>query len=340
MSEAPLASGRAKREHKQIESFVPDSPRKETAEFTVPTGAGTKFGEIENIKLKIDKLNAMSDELKTLHRVCFGRPGQKTTLKRTLREFSGFAATEDLSKKEATISKLDGKMIKALLTTCDQSTSGTKAQNVESLLAFLKEPAASGKRSIAEIASEKRAKNARKRERVEKKKAKAAKAAAKAKGKAAKGKAKAVPELKRPPNAFMLYCEAKRDKVKAENPDAKITEISKILGEKWKGISEERRANYEARAKEAKDEYEKKKAALEAKKGASSKPPPAKKQKVEKEEEEEEEEDDDDDDDDDDDEEGDDEEEGDDDEEAAEEEPAEEGDAPEKDDAADDGDDE
>ena len=81
--------------------------------------------------------------------------------------------------------------------------------------------------------------------------------------------------------AQTLFSEAKRDKVKAENPDAKITEISRILGEKWKGVSEERRANYEARAKEAKEEYEKKKAALEAKKGASSKPPPAKKQKKE-----------------------------------------------------------
>ena len=33
--------------------------------------------------------------------------------------------------------------------------------------------------------------------------------------------------------------------VKQENPAASLGEISKILGEKWKGISDERRANYQ-----------------------------------------------------------------------------------------------
>ena len=55
--------------------------------------------------------------------------------------------------------------------------------------------------------------------------------------------------------AFFLYSQAKREKVKAENPKASMGEIAKILGEKWKGISDERRANYNARAEELKKEY-------------------------------------------------------------------------------------
>ena len=295
MSEGPtIAEQKPKRERKEIASFVPDSPKVDKAEFTVPVGAGTKLGEIENVKLKIEKLPSASDELEVLHRLCFGRNGQKTTRKRTLREFSGFGKEEDLEKKKAAVGKLESKLLKSLLTLCDMVTTGTKVENGEALLGFLKEPTASGKRSIADIAGEKRKRAAAKKERTEKKKAKAEKA----KGKAAKGKgkqAKVVPELKRPMTAFLLYSQAKRDKVRAENPEASMGEVSKILGEKWKGISDERRANYVAKAKELKDEYDKKKAALEAKAGAaaskSTKAPSAKKQKVEKEEEEEEEDD-------------------------------------------------
>jgi hypothetical protein len=70
-------------------------------------GAGTKLGDIENVKVHIDKLNAGCEELKTLHRICYGRPGQKTTLKKTLREFSGLPEGEDVDKKSATVTKLE-----------------------------------------------------------------------------------------------------------------------------------------------------------------------------------------------------------------------------------------
>ena len=94
--------------------------------------------------------------------------------------------------------------------------------------------------------------------------------AEKKKGK--KGKAKGGgSDLKRPPSAYLLYCNNKREKVKNENPGAGATEIIKILAEKWKGISDERRANYERQAAELKEEYDVKKAALEAKAGGPAK---------------------------------------------------------------------
>ena len=80
----------------------------------------------------------------------------------------------------------------------------------------------SGKRSLVEKAGEKR-------QRAEAKKARAEK---KSKGKGKGGAKGGAAALKRPLTAFMLYCNNKRDKVVQENPEAKFTDISKILGEK------------------------------------------------------------------------------------------------------------
>jgi hypothetical protein len=122
------AAPSGKRERKQISAFVPQEVAKEKADLVVPEGDGEKLGDIENVKIKIDKLNGGSEELKALHRLCFGRVGKSTTCKKFLRDFCGFGADENMEKKEETIFKLDGKMIKSLLTACDLSTSGTKAR--------------------------------------------------------------------------------------------------------------------------------------------------------------------------------------------------------------------
>ena len=119
---------RPKREQKVVQAFAP-AEIKVTEDLVVPQGSGEKLGDIENVKIKIEKFNGASEELKTLHRLCYGRVGKQTTIKKFLRDFSGFASGEDMEKKEAVIFKLDGKMIKTLLTTCDLSTSGTKKEN-------------------------------------------------------------------------------------------------------------------------------------------------------------------------------------------------------------------
>ena len=56
-------------------------------------------------------------------------------------------------------------------------------------------------------------------------------------------------EPKRPTNAYMTFAGEVRETVKEANPGASMGELSKLLGEKWKGISEERKANYQAKAR-------------------------------------------------------------------------------------------
>merc|ERR1712226_1750504 len=57
---------------------------------------------------------------------------------------------------------------------------------------------------------------------------------------------------KRPMGAYFLFMNDYRDATKAENPDLKIGEIAKLLGEKWANIEKEEKETYEELAKEAK----------------------------------------------------------------------------------------
>jgi len=86
-----------------------------------------------------------------------------------------------------------------------------------------------------------------------------------AKGK--KGKAKKDPNApKRGQSSFMVFSNAVRSKVKEENPEASFGQLGKLIGEKFKALSSEERAKYDALAKKDKQRYEKEMTAYQAKK--------------------------------------------------------------------------
>jgi len=51
-------------------------------------------------------------------------------------------------------------------------------------------------------------------------------------------------ELKKPMNAYVVFCKEKRFQLMAENPTMKFGEITKVLADKWKSISEEEKQPY------------------------------------------------------------------------------------------------
>ncbi|OMP82707.1 Non-histone chromosomal protein 6, partial [Diplodia seriata] len=69
---------------------------------------------------------------------------------------------------------------------------------------------------------------------------------------------------KRGLSAYMFFANDMRDKVREENPGIKFGEVGKILGEKWKALSDKQRAPYEAKAANDKKRYEDEKAAYAA----------------------------------------------------------------------------
>jgi len=52
------------------------------------------------------------------------------------------------------------------------------------------------------------------------------------------------PKVKRAPSPYINFCSEWRPKTKAENPDATFGELGKLLGEKWKTLSESEKAKY------------------------------------------------------------------------------------------------
>lgn len=61
---------------------------------------------------------------------------------------------------------------------------------------------------------------------------------------------------KRALSGYMLFCKDARENVKEENPDMKLTEITKILGQMWRDLSEKKKTKYNNKALELKKELE------------------------------------------------------------------------------------
>lgn len=87
-----------------------------------------------------------------------------------------------------------------------------------------------------------------------KKKQKKSSPAAKAK-KAPKMPKKDPNEPKRPLSSFMIFGNKHRAEIKATNPNVSFGEVGKLLGQKWKAISEEEKAEMVKEAAELKAKY-------------------------------------------------------------------------------------
>ncbi|CAN6651313.1 non-histone chromosomal protein 6A [Trichomonascus vanleenenianus] len=75
---------------------------------------------------------------------------------------------------------------------------------------------------------------------------------------------------KRSLSAYMFFANAQRDSVRSDNPDVTFGQVGKILGERWKALSESEKIPYEQKAAEDKKRYEAEKAAYNASKVAGT----------------------------------------------------------------------
>lgn len=70
-------------------------------------------------------------------------------------------------------------------------------------------------------------------------------------------KAKDSNKPKKANTAWICFTQEMREKVKADNPDATTTDLTKIMSPMWKALSESERKKYEDMASEDKERYEK-----------------------------------------------------------------------------------
>ncbi|PKY45918.1 hypothetical protein RhiirA4_401798 [Rhizophagus irregularis] len=75
---------------------------------------------------------------------------------------------------------------------------------------------------------------------------------------------------KRNLTAYMFFSMEYREKVRQDHPNATFGEIGKLLGKKWKDMSEKEKIPYVNKAEEDKKRYEKEKAAIGESKAAAS----------------------------------------------------------------------
>jgi hypothetical protein len=61
---------------------------------------------------------------------------------------------------------------------------------------------------------------------------------------------------KRGLSAYMFFANEQRENVREENPGVTFGQVGKILGERWKALSDKQRAPYEAKAAADKKRYE------------------------------------------------------------------------------------
>nr|XP_023652275.1 protein DEK [Paramormyrops kingsleyae]XP_023652276.1 protein DEK [Paramormyrops kingsleyae] len=107
----------------------------------IEEGRGMKLGYIEHVAYYIGRTKA--DELKPLHKILFNRPGAVASLKKNIRQFSGFsfeASSDPYNKKRDVIKRLTLAGLKNICTILDLETSGTHDVVVDRILTFLLNP--------------------------------------------------------------------------------------------------------------------------------------------------------------------------------------------------------
>jgi hypothetical protein len=61
---------------------------------------------------------------------------------------------------------------------------------------------------------------------------------------------------KRPLSTFFLFSQDERPKIKKDNPSLSVADIAKLIGERWRSIGDDKKRQYEERARTEKERYD------------------------------------------------------------------------------------
>ncbi len=204
---------------------------RESEELEIKAGSGSKLGDIENVKRRLELTKATEPELTKLYSICFGRRGTQNVTKKHLREFSGFTEDSQRATAKDRISSAEVSILKLICGVLDLAVSGSKAELIERILNFLENPVASGRefQPKIKVASGTKRKSS---------------GSAKKSGSGSKKKKTEKSGEKRPLSSFFKFQRRHRAEIKAENPGFTLIEVSKALGEKWRALSKEEQERY------------------------------------------------------------------------------------------------
>jgi len=116
-------------------------------ELSIPQGHGKPLGEIEYINYQIS--HASTDALSRMRSICFGRRGNKATIRKNLREFKGFEFERDSNEYQKHLSnliKLKKDQLRSISNIIGLPSTGRNTDHAERILNFLIEPIDEGKK--------------------------------------------------------------------------------------------------------------------------------------------------------------------------------------------------
>lgn len=151
-------TGRPARERKTVERYsAPSVGRSVTKGLTIEKGRGIQLKDIPNVEFKLSKRKP-DENLRMLHSILFGKKATVHSLKRNIRQFSGYVWLEsEQEKQRAKIKeKLDKCVKEKLLDFCDvlnipiNKAAVRKEELSAKLLEFLESPHATTDVSLAE----------------------------------------------------------------------------------------------------------------------------------------------------------------------------------------------
>lgn len=112
----------------------------------IEQGRGDKLGDIIRVAYFIGKMKV--EDLKPLHKVIFDRPGAASSVKKNIRQFSGFpfeADSQPYLKKKERMKKFTNAVLKNMCYVLDLERSGTHDAKIERIITFLLDPKTSGR---------------------------------------------------------------------------------------------------------------------------------------------------------------------------------------------------
>lgn len=247
-AESTRSSGRAV---KKPERFEPEKSANEFKAAEIVKGKGTKLVDIPNVEAHMSKTKPKEGFLKKLYRLVFpGASVKETHIKKDLREFSGFSdnSADHVASVTEKLSKFDMNALRQVADLLDVERTSKKEELAERIATFLHKPVASGREL----------------------KPKAKKSRSGEKGTKEKTKKEG---SSRGPSPYILFSTENRAKAKAENPTLTFGELGKLLGERWRELSDEEKQKYKdaAAAAPKKDKPAKKRKASTKKEGTKKK---------------------------------------------------------------------
>jgi len=215
---ASLHASTTGRQRKQTAFFTPQSSDSTDKEPDIKQGPGTALNDIPNVAKHLAAAKKKEKYLKALHRLLFpGSHPKEATVKINIGKFSGFVPALTADEKDSMETKLQKHEVRELRDIADLldlSHSGTKNELSSAIVTFLEKPKDSG--------------------RPYKPKGKRSHSSSKKKG----------GDSEKGLSPFILFSKAIRPQVLKESPGASFGEVGKLIGEKWRKLSDKEKAKY------------------------------------------------------------------------------------------------